>query len=313
MAKMINKKDALAAVNALQEFDLESVGVKMPSMTAKSARDYLTKAGVKGVDSLSDKAAVIVRMATVNMDKASNAAKSAALEMGILSITNQWKAVVAPDGKPYKSENAFLRDFFPGYAVSTTSLYADVGKSIYIPVLQKWSGYEGLDFLVDLSPSNAKFLLATVKDEDKRALLPAAFEANKANDGSLKQAAIVKMAKEIKDKLESSDESDSSSDSNESNASPDNAAVPKNDKEAADIKGQLQGSLTFSNAPTVQAKVRLAFAAAKNDADEIAAIVSEQYITDFIALLTKGAGDANIGMTICSELAKIITTAASAQ
>lgn len=310
MAKMINKKDALAAVNALQEFDLESVGVKMPSMTAKSARDYLSKAGVKGVDSLSDKAAVIVRMATVNMDKASNAAKSAALDMGILSITNQWKAAIAPDGKPYKSENAFLRDFFPGYAVSTTSLYADVGKSIYIPVLQKWPGYEGLDFLVNLSPSNAKFLLATVKDDEKRALLPAYYDANKANDGSLKQAAIVKMAKEIKDKLESSDESD---DSNESNANPDNAAAPKDEKEAADIKTQLQGSLTFGNAPTTEAKVRLAFAAAKNDTDEIAALISEQYITDFIALLTKGAGDANTAMTICSELAKIITTAASAQ
>lgn len=302
MAKITNKKDALAAVEAINSFDMESVGVKMPAMSAGTARNNLAKNGVKA-DSLSDKAVILVQSATVDMDKASNAMKAAALKMGVLSITNQWKAAVAPDGKTYKSENAFLRDFFPGYAVSTTSLYADVGKSIYIPILQKWPGYEGLEFLADMSPSNAKFLLATVKDDEKRALLPAAYN-DAVKNGKLNQRVIVQLAKNIKEKVEGDEES--------SNANPDGAAVPSDASDAATIQAQLNGKLDTPNT-TTEAKVRLYFQAALNDDNELASLVPEQYVSAFIGLLTQAAGDATVAMSLCAEMAKIATTAVSSK
>lgn len=310
MAKNTNNKEALAAVNAIQSFDFESVGITLPKVSATTARNSLVKnSGVAKscADSLSDNAALLVHSATASMDKASLSLKSAALNLGVLSYTNQWKAAKAPDGKPYKSENAFLRDVFPGYAVSTTSLYADVGKSIYIPILQHTEGYEGLEFLLELSPANAKFLLATVKDDDKRALLPSAY-AEATKDSKLNQRKIQAMAKSIKDKL---DMVGSELAPEDSNVKPDETAMPTNEQEAAEIQAQLQGSLNFDKQPTTEAKVRLAFQAAKNDSNEIAALIPEQYTTAFIALLTKGAGDANVALTICSELCKIITNAAA--
>lgn len=303
MAKNI-KKEALAATNALNTFNLEEIGVKLGNMSAKTARTSLARVGVNA-DALSDKAAILVQSATVDLDKVSNAAKSAALKMGVLSDAEYWKAALAPDGKSYKSENAFLRDYFPGYAVSTTSLYADVGKSIYIPILQKRPGYEGLDFLVDMSPSNAKFLLATVKDDEKRALLPSAY-AEIAKTGKLNQRAIAQMAKNIKEQVE---DDDSSSDAN-----PDGAAMPKTEEEAADIQAQLQGTLPSdirNVGNTTESKVRYYFQCALNEDSNLAAMIDAENLSAFIGLLTKGAGDANVAMTICSEMGKIIAAAMS--
>lgn len=297
-----NKKEAMAATNTLNSFNLDEIGVKLGNMSAKTARTSLARAGVNA-DALSDRAAILVQSATVDLDKVANASKSAALKMGVLSSVEYWKAAIAPDGKSYKSENAFLRDYFPGYAVSTTSLYADVGKTIYIPVLQKRPGYEGLEFLADMSPSNAKFLLATVKDDEKRALLPSAY-ADVAKNGKLNQRAIVQMAKTIKEQVESDDTT--------SDANPDGAAMPKTEDEAADIQAQLQGKPTMSNM-TTEAKTRLYFQCALNDDNELAALVSEEYISAFVGLLTKASGDANVAMTVCSEMGKIITRAISAK
>lgn len=294
-----SKKEATAAANALNSFNLDEIGVKLGNMTAKTARATLSRSGVNA-DSLSDKAAILVQSATVDMDKVDNASKSAALKMGVLSSSEYWKAAFAPDGKPYKSENAFLRDYFPGYAVSTTSLYADVGKTIYIPILQKRPGYEGLEFLTDMSPSNAKFLLATVKDDKKRALLPGAY-VDAVKNGKLNQRAIVEMAKSIKKQVE---------DDSPSNANPDSAAMPKSEGESAEIQSQLQGKLDTPNA-TTEAKTRLYFQCALNDDNEIAALVPEQYVSAFIGLLTQAAGDATVAMSLCAELGKIIATAMS--
>lgn len=297
---MANKKEALTATNALNSFNLDEIGVKVGNMSAKTARASLARAGVNA-DALSDKAAILVQSATVDLDKVSSASKSAALKMGVLSSAEYWKAAVAPDGKAYKSENAFLRDYFPGYAVSTTSLYADVGKSIYIPILQKRPGYEGLEFLADLSPSNAKFLLATVKDDEKRALLPAAY-ADTVKNGKLNQRAIVQMAKDVKKKVEGDDSS--------SDANPDGAAMPKTEEEAADIQVQLQGKLAKPDEST-EAKTRLYFQCALNDDNELAALVPEQYVSTFMGLLTKAAGDATVAMSLCAEMGKIIASAMS--
>lgn len=297
---MANKKEALAATNALNSFNLDEIGVKLGNMSAKTARASLARAGVNA-DALSDKAAILVQSATVDLDKVSSASKSAALKMGVLSSAEYWKAAVAPDGKPYKSENAFLRDYFPGYAVSTTSLYADVGKTIYIPILQKHRGYEGLEFLADLSPSNAKFLLAAIKDDEKRALLPE-FYADAVKKGKLNQRAIVQMAKDVKKKVEGDDLP--------SNANPDGVAMPKSEEEAADIQAQLQGKLAKPDEST-EAKMRLYFQCALNDDNELAALVPEQYVSAFIGLLTKAAGDATVAMSMCAEMGKIIATAMS--
>lgn len=297
---MANKKDVLAATNALNSFNLDEIGVKLGNMTAKTARSSLSRAGINA-DTLSDRAAILVQSATVDLDKVSSASKSAALKMGVLSSAEYWKAAVAPDGKPYKSENAFLRDFFPGYALSTTSIYADVGRSIYIPILQKRPGYEGLEFLADLSPANAKFLLASVKDGEKRALLPAAY-ADAVKGGKLNQRAIVQMAKEVKKKVEGDD--------NPSDANPDGVAMPKTEEEAAKIQAQLQGKLAKPD-ETTEAKMRLYFQCALNDDNELAALVPEQYVSAFMGLLTKAAGDATVAMSLCAEMGKIIATAMS--
>ena len=286
-------KEALVAVERLAKFDLSAVGINPEKLISPDkARAALARNGIP-VKGLSDVAAQLVQAASVSLERVSTASYNASIYMGVLSDCEAWKAAFAPDGKRYKSENAYLRDFFPGYAVSTTSIYADVGKTVYLPILQHKPGYEGLEYLLEVSPSNVKFLLNTIKDDEKRALLPEALEKAQS-DGKITQRIIGKIAKDIKDKVDGKSET---------------ANLPDGTDNSKQVKSDLQGGTGSQPKSTVEARVRMCYMAAVNDVGELASVTPEQHILEFLTLLTNGAGDANVAMTICSEMAKIVTAA----
>lgn len=289
MAKV--NKEALSAVEQLAQFDFSEIGYARGALlSAKSARSFLESAGIPS-SGLSDVAAKLVVNANTNLEKSASAIREAALSMGILSSVDYWKAAIAGDGKAYKNENAFLRDMFPGYAVSTTSIYADVGKTIYLPIIQHKPGYEGLEDLLSMSPSVVKGLLKAFKSEQGLSMLPPAVEKAKSeNGGKLNTRLLNAIAKGIKEATEGTVET---------------ADLPDGTENAEQTAADLQGH----NVPTVEGRVRMAFMASMNDVGELACLVPEQSILDFIALLSDGAGNATTAMTICSELAKIVTVA----
>lgn len=289
MAKV--NKEALSAVENLMQFDFSKIGYARGSLlSAKSARSFLENAGIPS-DGLSDVAAKLVVNANTNLEKSASAIREAALSMGILSSVDYWKAAIAGDGKAYKNENAFLRDMFPGYAVSTTSIYADVGKTIYLPILQHKQGYEGLEDLLNMSPSVVKGLLKAFKSEQGLAMLPSAVEKAKSeNNGKLNTRLLNAIAKGIKDVTEGTVETAELPDGSE-----------KPEQTAADLQGHA--------VQTVEARIRMAFMAALNDVGELACLVPEQSILDFVALLNDGAGNATTAMTLCKELSVIVAVA----
>lgn len=289
MAKV--NKEALSAVERLAQFDFSEIGYARGSLlSAKSARSFLENAGIPS-NGLSDAAARLVVNANTNLDKSASAIREAALSMGILSSVEYWKAAIAGDGKAYKNENAFLRDMFPGYAVSTTSIYADVGKTIYLPILQHMPGYDGLEDLLNMSPSVVKGLLKAFKSEQGLAMLPPAVEKAKSeNNGKLNTRLLNAIAKDIKNATEGTVETADLPDGTE-----------KPEQTAADLQGHA--------VQTVEGRVRMAFMASMNDVGELACLVPEQSILDFIALLNDGAGNATTAMALCSELSKIVTVA----
>lgn len=295
---MAKVQEALTAINALTSFDFKAVGVNVAELPdVKAARVQLESDGVS-VKGVSDIAAQLVYQTTRALGRADSAARSAAMFLGILSETEQWKAATAPDGKAYTNENAFLRDLFPKYAVSTTSVYADVGRNVYIPIKQKRPGYEGLTALASMSPSVVKGILKAIKDDDARGYLPQAIK-DVQGDGKLTSRVLVEAGKKA---------SKQASDAFKSAILPDGTENPV--ETAADLEGKSVEQAVNS---TVEARVRMAFMAARNDAGEIASIITEQNALDFVALLTEGAGNANVAMAACKELAKIVNNAIKAQ
>lgn len=291
---MAKVQEALVAINALTSFDFKAVGVNVAELPdVKAARVQLETDGVN-VKGISDIAAQLVYQTTRALGRADSAARSAAMFLGILSETEQWKAATAPDGKAYTNENAFLRDLFPKYAVSTTSVYADVGRNVYIPIREKRPGYEGLSALASMSPSVVKGVLKAIKDDDARAYLPQAIK-DVQGKGNLTARVLVEAGKKATKQA-----------SDAFNA----VILPDGTENPAETKADLQGKPVEQVAnSTVEARVRMAFMASRNDTGEIASLITEQNAMDFIALLTEGAGNANVAMAACKEIAKILTAA----
>ena len=280
MAK-VNMTERLNLVNALNAFDESTIGLKLAKITPDAARKSLAANGAD-IGAMSDKEALLVYTATQNMNKADNIARDIALTFGTLSTFEVWKTAVAPDGKPYKSENAYLKGRFPGYAVSTTSIYADVGRNIYLPIRQENPNYKGLEWMADLSPSAAKFLLAAVKNDNMRPLLPAAYQEAKAN-GPITNRAIANIAKTVKEKAglttpRTADETQ-----------------PDNDGTIAD---QLAGN-------ALSKKLR-EFIIGEKVNDELQLLVPEEKVLNLIALAKDCAMDGTKATVFCGELAKYL-------
>lgn len=261
---------------------LSSAGIDFDTTQAKSARRVLNQSGAISLN-ISDEIAVAASRITKSLKAADSQIKTACYYTGALRVSEAWKDATDDSGKPFKSENAFLKALLPGYATSTVSLYADVGATIYLPVAR--GEMPDLQELGNLSPSNAKFLLAAVKDADKRKALPAAIqEAKEVNGGKLTQKAIASAVKSL---------------------SPSNAKPESVSTDAATIADELSGG-----AASVTLAKLMTWTYNGDDKDgDLTAIVLERDIDDFKHLLEKAKNDSNAAVALVGAMLSLVNKA----
>lgn len=255
---------------------LSNTGVNINLDKVKTARRNLTKFGAQSLN-LHDETAVAAAEMNIALGTADAHIKTACYIAGAMRIAESWKHERDDAGKPYKSENAFLKAVFPGYATSTVTLYSDVGASIYIPAANGEFG--DIPELQDMTPSNAKFLLNAVKDVDKRKRLPAALkEARDNNNGKLTQRAITSAVKALK----------------ETDANPQGGS-----KTAGSIADELSGG---AQSAIVSKLISFTYNGDENGTGDLTAIVLERDVKDFMSLLLKARDDEKTATAVCETL-----------
>lgn len=268
--KMDNKMENSSNLSAI----LANTGIELDTSKVKAARRNLYRSGAASAN-LDDEVVIAADRINAALTASENSVKTACYIAGALRLSECWKEQKDDAGKPYKSENAFLKSILPGYATSTVTLYADVGATIYIPAAN--GEFKDLPELDKITPSNAKFLLSAIKDAEKRKALPAALEeAKKANGGKLTQKAIASAVKSL----------------NQPSLSTGGSAS------RGSIADDLSGG-AFS--VTVAKLISFARNGDKGDGD-LTAIVLERDVKDFMSLLLKARDNADTATAFCDIL-----------
>lgn len=260
----------------------DAAGIVVDTSKVKTARAALNRDGAISVK-LTDTAAVVAYQANTALKKSDTALKDVCRLMGVMRINESWRFEVDDAGKSFKSENAFLRAILPNYSMSTVSLYADVGATIYVPAAL--GQLDDIPGIADITPGNAKFLLSALKDDNKRKALPAALEsAREASNGRLSQKAIVSAVKSL----------------NDTTAKPENVS-----DSAADIANQLSGGALDA---TVKSMIQFDRNGDDGDGD-LTAIVIERNVRDFISLLLKATKEPDVASAVCDTLYRLAKAA----
>lgn len=258
-------------------------GIKLDTSKAKAARATLSRDG-SAVSNLSDVMTVAVYQASNSLKASDKVIKDVCKIAGIIRMTEAWRNELDDNGKPYKSENAFLRSVLPGYQTSTVSLYADVGATVYIPAMH--GELDDLPGVADLNPGTAKMLLSALKDAQKRAALPAALSAVTDNGKQkLSQKAISAALKSL----------------NDTSATPDNISTS-----AGQIADELSGGSISS---TVFHLISFAYNGDDDRDGDLTAVVLERDTKDFISLLLKASKDTATATAVCDSLYKLVKSA----
>lgn len=264
------------ATNATLSTLLANTGIELDVSKVKTARRNLTRMGAANANLDDDVIMAADRINTALAASESNI-KTACYIAGALRIAETWKTQKDDAGKPYKSENAFLKSILPGYATSTVTLYCDVGATVYIPASN--GELQDLPGVSDLSPSNAKFLLNAIKDAEKRKRLPAALDKAKTdNGGKLTQKAITSAVKSLSD----------------TNAKPDSGAASS---------GSIADELTGGGiSATISKLISFAYNGDDNSKGDLTALVIERDVKDFMSLLLKARDDKETAVAVCETL-----------
>lgn len=279
----MESNNEITVMNATAMFD--AIGIKLDSTKEQTARAGLKSEGAQS-NNLSTATASAAYQVMLALRKSDNAIMNACKIMGVLRLNETWKHERDDSGNLFKSENAFLRGILPGYAMSTLSVYADVGATIYVPALM--GEYPDMPYLKDMKPGNAKFLLSALKDAAKRALLPAALdEQAKATNGKLTQRGIQAAVKSINNKL--------------SNAKPDEHAG-----NAGNVADDLSGGAIST---TVKSLIGFTYNGDGKKDGDLTALVMEGKVKDFLSLLLKATNDKDTASAVCAELYAIAKAA----
>lgn len=256
---------------------LDKVGVKIDPSKSRTARNALNKEGaVSG--NLSDVVAVSAYQMGSALKSSTESLKVVCKIAGAMRLAEVWKHELDDAGKPFKSENAFLKAILPGYASSTVSVYADVGATVYIPrangELKELAGIE------DLGPGTAKFLLSSLKDDKKRAALPAAIKEVKTGD-KLSQKAVQAAVKKVNDTV---------------------TAPQTTNGNPGQIANELSGG---SIDATVKSLIQFAYNGDEPRDGDLTAVVLEKNVSDFMGLLLKASKDSETALAVCDSLYRL--------
>lgn len=280
---MATNNNTAVSVPAVTVDTFADCGIKLDTSKAKAARATLSRDGA-AVANLSDVITVAVYQASNALRASDKVIKDVCKIAGTIRLTEAWRNELDDNGKPYKSENAFLRAVLPGYAVSTVSLYADVGATVYIPAFR--GELSDLPGVADLNPGTAKMLLSALKDSNKRAALPAAISAVTDNGKQkLTQKAITSALKSL----------------SESNVNPSGGNVSAG-QAADDISG---GTISA----TVAHLITFNRIGDDESAGDLTACVIERDVKDFMSLLLKASKDKDTAAAVCDTLYKLAKSA----
>lgn len=171
---------------------------KADAAKAKAAKAAIRADGGYFPDNGSDVLAVIANNVLSSAKAAARAGRSASLSLALIDDSQEYKNVLNPYGKPFKSTTELFRALFPNIADSTIYNYLNAGKEIYLPAA-RGTLPENLMILNTLEPGTALSAVGALRDESVRKCLPKAISDVVAEKGKLSQSglkAAVKAAKE---------------------------------------------------------------------------------------------------------------------
>ncbi len=272
-----NNNTAVTVPSVTLEEALANTGIELDIGKVKAARKRLFTAYGAQSANLTDTTVLAAERINASLSTADSHIKTACYIAGAMRLAETWRFEKDDAGKPFKSENAFLKGILPGFATSTVSVYADVGATVYIPAAQ--GKLDDLPGVGDLGPSNAKFLLNAIKDADKRKRLPAALkEAKAANNGKLSQRAITSAVKSL---------SESSPKTGDSAPS------------AGSIADELSGG---STSVVLSNLISFVYNGDNPKEGDLTSIVLEKDVKDFMSLLLKARDDKDTALAVCDTL-----------
>lgn len=184
---------------------------------AKSAKAAIRADGGYFPETGSDVLAVIANNVLSSVKAAARAGRSASLSLALIDESQEYKNVLNPYGKPFKSTTELFRALFPNVADSTIWNYLNAGKEIYLPAARGTLEPE-LMILNTLEPGTALSAVGALRDESARKCLPKAIQDVVADKGKLSQSglkAAVKAAKEAAKVPTHSDETNPTAAKNE--------------------------------------------------------------------------------------------------
>lgn len=198
---MSNKNEnAVATVSPLSIESLIQSGLvsKVDAKAVKAAKAAIRADGGYFPDNGSDALAVIAGNVLSNAKAAAKAGRAVSLSLAMIDEAQEYKRVLNPYGKPFKSSAELFHALFPTLADSTVWNYLNVGKEIYLPASRN-ALPENLAVLDTLEPGTALSAVGALRDETVRKHLPKAIADIVTDKGKLTQSglkAAVKAAKE---------------------------------------------------------------------------------------------------------------------
>ena len=193
-------ENAVATVSPLSADILIKLGYldKVDAKKAKTAKAAIRADGGYFPDNGSDTLAVIAGNVLSNAKAAAKAGRAVSLSLAMIDEAQEYKHVLNPYGKPFKSSTELFHAMFPSLADSTVWNYLNVGKEIYLPASRN-ALPDNLKVLSTLEPGTALSAVGALRDENARKHLPKAIADVIADKGKLSQSglkAAVKAAKE---------------------------------------------------------------------------------------------------------------------
>lgn len=193
-------ENAVANVSPLSADALIKSGLvsKVDAKAAKAAKAAIRADGGYFPDNGSDVLAVIAGNVLNNAKAAAKAGRAVALSLAMIDESQEYKRVLNPYGKPFKSSAELFHALFPSIADSTVWSYLNVGKEIYLPAA-RGALPDNLKVLATLEPGTALSAVGALRDETVRKCLPKAISDVIADKGKLSQSglkAAVKAARE---------------------------------------------------------------------------------------------------------------------
>ena len=196
----IKIENAVATITPLtvEALTNSGLGIKVDAKAAKAAKAAIRSEGGYFPDNGSDVLAVVAGNVLSNAKAVSKAGRAVALSLAIIDDAEEYKRVLNPYGKPFKSSTELFRALFPTLADSTIWNYLNVGKEIYLPA-SRHALPDNLTILATLEPGTALSAVGALRDQEARKHLPKAIADVIADKGRLTQTGLKAAAKAAKE------------------------------------------------------------------------------------------------------------------